>query len=176
MIVILLATALLSISNLASAEVLIPEYQISCSETQCTGFYKGPEFIGGDDVAHQLSNKISEAVGDKLKELYKSGAYTKVDFSTIKMITEGMGSGTVEYTVVIPLISVYARCEAYTSFDHVGGWNHSPALKSRKKQLSKVLLSGEKLAISNLKSTPEGLQEYWFQWKNKVTQLECAQK
>jgi len=176
MIIILLATALLSISNLASAELLIPEYQISCSETQCTGFYKGPEFIGGDDVAHQLSNKISQAVGDKLKELYKPGAYAKVDFSTIKMTTEGMGSGTVEYTVIIPLVLVNTKCEAYTSFDHVGGWNHSPALESRKKQLSKVLLSGEKLAISNLKSTPEGLQEYWFQWKNKVTQLECAQK
>jgi hypothetical protein len=32
-----------------------------------------------------------------------------------------------------------------------------------------------KLDISELKTTPEGLQEYWIQWKNKVTQAMCEE-
>ena len=76
-------------------------------------------------------------------------------------------------TLVIPFISVSEACDAYTSFDHVGGWNHAPALSARKKQLSKVLLKGESLDISDLKTTSEGLQEYWIQWKNKDVQADC---
>jgi hypothetical protein len=34
-------------------------------------------------------------------------------------------------------------------------------------------LKGEELDISKLKQTPEGLQEYWIQWKNKTKQKEC---
>ena len=44
--------------------------QIECSENGCEGTYDGPEFINGSDVAHQFSNKMTERVGDKLKELY----------------------------------------------------------------------------------------------------------
>ena len=84
-----------------------------------------------------------------------------------------MGSGNVIYKLSIPFIRVKEKCDSYTSFDHVGGWNHSPALTARKTQLKNVLMKGEKLAISNLKTTPEGLQEYWIQWKNKVTQASC---
>ena len=46
----------------------------------------------------------------------------------------------------------------------------------RKHQLTKALLPGESLDISKLKKTPEGLQEYWIQWKNKNTQAECIHK
>ena len=55
----------------------------------------------------------------------------------------------------------------------LGGLNHTPALNSRKKQLQSVLMDGENLVISRLKTTPEGLQEYWIQWKNKKIQAEC---
>lgn len=146
---------------------------IVCTERGCEGLYSGPEFIEGSDVAHQFSNKMSLEVGDKLKELYKKGRYCSVDFSKITMSTVGMGSGQVVYKLSIPFEPVKEKCEAFTSFDHVGGWNHKPALSERKAQLEGALMDGENLAISELKQTPEGLQEYWIQWKNKDLQAEC---
>ena len=147
---------------------------IECTDKQCSGSYVGVEFINTDDVAHQFSNRMSEKVGDKLKELYKSGNYSKVDFSKIKMSTKGMGSGNVVYKLTIPFKTVAEKCQAATSFDHAGGWNHAPELTLRKAQLKSVLLIGEKLDISELMQTPEGLQEYWIQWKNKEVQTLCA--
>jgi hypothetical protein len=116
---------------------------------------------------------MSRDVGDKLKELYTAGKYSMVDFSSIEMSTEGMGSGEVNYYLLIPFKRVENKCDAYTSFDHVGGWNHSPALKARKNALRNALLPGEELYISDLKKTKEGLQEHWIQWKNKKVQKEC---
>lgn len=147
--------------------------EIVCSSSACEGQYEGPEFVNGDDIAHQFSNRMSAAVGDQLKELYASQVYVKVDFDKIEMTTEGMGSGTVIYSLKIPFTPVPDSCDAYTSFDHVGGWNHSPALEARKQQLAKALMPGESLDISELKTTPEGLQEYWIQWKNKEVQKNC---
>ncbi len=89
------------------------------------------------------------------------------------MTTQGMGSGKVVYYLKIPFVRVNDPCEAYTSFDHVGGWNHSPGLEARKNQLKNALMPGHELDISELKTTPEGLQEYWIQWKNKITQSMC---
>jgi hypothetical protein len=34
-------------------------------------------------------------------------------------------------------------------------------------------MENHELNISELKTTPEGLQEYWIQWKNKETQSVC---
>tara|TARA_R110002012_G_scaffold9716_2_gene44816 strand:- start:244734 stop:245258 length:525 start_codon:yes stop_codon:yes gene_type:complete len=146
---------------------------IRCTDNGCSGSYTGAEFINGDDVAHQFSNTMSTAVGKKLKELYQGEKYRKVDFSSITMSTQGMGSGEVIYTLVIPFTTVNEPCDAYTSFDHVGGWNHTPALDRRKKELEEVTMTGHELEISKLKTTPEGLQEYWIQWKNKKTQVNC---
>lgn len=146
---------------------------ISCSGKGCHGVYDGPEFIDGSDIAHQFSNTMSGKVGDKLKELYALGRYSKVDFSRIKMTTKGMGSGHVVYELSIPFMIVEQKCDAYTSFDHVGGWNHKPALARRKEELKGVLMPDQILHVSDLKVTPEGLQEYWIQWKNKVTQSGC---
>jgi hypothetical protein len=146
---------------------------IECTDNNCQGQYEGAEFINGSDIAHQFSNKMSAAVGEKLKELFKRGEYSIVDFDNIIMTTKGMGSGNVIYYLKIPFKCVSTKCEAYTSFDHVGGWNHQPALEARKKQLKSALLDKQELNISELKTTPEGLQEYWIQWKNKVTQSMC---
>ena len=159
---------------LSQKDTLTESYEITCDDKGCRGAYQGPEFINGSDVAHQFSNKMSSRVGDKLKELYDNQQYSKVDFARVKMATPGMGTGTVTYHLDVPFIRVNEKCEAYTSFDHVGGWNHAPALKARKKQLQSALLEGEQLDISDLKKTPEGLQEYWIQWKNKSRQSDCA--
>jgi hypothetical protein len=146
---------------------------IECSNNECFGQYEGAEFLNGSDIAHQFSNKMSAEVGDKLKELFKLGVYSKVDFDNIIMTTKGMGSGNVIYYLKIPFKPVDTKCEAYTSFDHVGGWNHTPALGARVKQLENALIENQKLDISDLKTTAQGLQEHWIQWKNKVIQSMC---
>ena len=151
----------------------IEKSEIVCSDSSCNGIYIGPEFLNGSDIAHQFSNKICYSVGDKLKALYKTGKYAKVDFSRIVMTTVGMGSGKVTYKISIPLIRVKEKCMAFTSFDHVGGWNHAPALSARKEQLKSVLMKSDTLYISDLCRTKEGLQEYWIQWRNKDIQSEC---
>ncbi len=135
---------------------------IECTENGCRGTYKGAEFINGEDIAHQFSNKICNTVGNKLKEFYNENKYKKVDFTSIEMTTQGMGTGKVIYTLYIPFISVDSKCEAYTSFDHVGGWNHTPALNRRLKELEHVTMKGHSLEISKLNKTTEGLQEYWI--------------
>lgn len=152
----------------------VKKSEILCTDSRCDGIYIGPEFLYGTDIAHQFSNKICKCVGDRLKELYKAGKYSKVDFEKIRMTTEGMGSGKVTYKINIPFIRVEEKCQAYTSFDHVGGWNHEPGLSGRKAQLKRALMKNDTLYISPLMRTKEGLQEYWIQWKNKDLQAECG--
>lgn len=146
---------------------------ITCTDSHCSGTYNGAEFINKSDIAHQFSNTMSKIVGDKLKDLYAANKYVKVDFKNIEMSTIGMGSGQVAYYLFIPFKTVTTSCDAYTSFDHVGGWNHPPALQQRKTQLSLLLMKNEELNISTLKKTPEGLEEYWIQWKHKNLQKDC---
>ena len=148
-------------------------HQITCADSSCFGKYIGREFVNGSDIAHHFSNKRAEAVGDKLKELYNTHKFSKVDFENIQMSTKGMGTGKVTYELVIPFVRVSTKCTAYTSFDHSGGWNHYPAIKKRKERLNKVLLPGNSLNISELKTTSEGLQEFWIQWRNKDLQADC---
>ena len=173
-----LATFIMSLLTVACLCSLTNGYNhsIECSNDECQGQYEGAEFINGSDIAHQFSNKMSAVVGDKLKELFNKGEYSKVDFDNIEMTTKGMGSGNVIYYLKIPFKRVDTQCDAYTSFDHVGGWNHRPALEARKRQLKKVLMPNHELYISDLKKTPEGLQEYWIQWKNRITQSMCKIK
>ena len=172
-LVLLLIFAHSIFSNSSNGFLFQNDTQIECSENGCEGSYVGPEFVNRLDVAHQFSNTTSGEVGNKLKELYGKGDYCKVDLPNIIMTTKGMGSGNVIYTLKIPFIAVIEKCDAYTSFDHVGGWNHKPALERRKAELTSVLMDGQTFNISELKTTPEGLQEYWIQWKNKVTQSSC---
>ena len=150
------------------------DHHIECTDGACFGEYEGAEFVQGSDIAHQFSNHMSARVGDQLKDLFKRGLYSKVDFDQIEMSTEGMGSGNVVYYLKIPFVRVDEKCQAYTSFDHVGGWNHAPALEARKLQLQPALMEGDALDISALKVTPEGLQEHWIQWRNKHTQNMCV--
>ena len=162
------------ISNKKKLDVLVENlHEITCNDSSCFGKYFGKEFVNGSDIAHQFSNKMSKAVGEKLKELYHTNKFSKVNLSKIQMSTKGMGTGIVTYELNIPIIRVKTKCEAFTSFDHCGGWNHSPAIKTRKERLSKILLLGDSLDISPLNTTPEGLQEYWIQWRNNEIQAEC---
>ena len=153
----------------------------ACDENGCTGTYRGVEFVhpayieqlglNGEDVAHQYSNKISEYVGKKLKELFSKGIYVKVDFKRIELSTKGMGSDSnyVEYRIKIPFKKV-PKSQAMTAFDHCGGWGHPPELEQRKKDLLESpsnIVKNKKLYISPLTTTPEGLEEYWIQWQHR---------
>jgi hypothetical protein len=159
-------------------------YQIDtpiCTDNGCSGKYAGVEFVNkeyqyklgltGVDIAHNYSNLMCKYVGRKLKELYRAGKYSKVDFRNIKMTTKGMDDGDdyVEYTVSIPFKRVDNAYEAMTGFDHSGGWGHPPEIEKRKYQLlhtKKRIIKNKRLYVSGLKSTPEGLQEYWIQWRH----------
>jgi len=80
-----------------------------------------------------------------------------------------MGYGMVSYELSIPFQQVTEKCDAYTYFDHVGGWNHSPALKSRKEELQKLLRPNEDLNISDLKIIAEGLHNIGFNGRTKTS-------
>jgi hypothetical protein len=160
------------------------EFQIDtpvCADDYCQGRYKGVEFVSqsianklgltGTDIAHNYSNKIADFVGNKLKEMYRKGKYIKVDLKRIEMTTKGMDDGDayVEYRVKIPFMRVKNAKDAMTGFDHSGGWGHSPDLRKRKEELlngSRKIVKNNKLFISPLYKTPEGLEEYWIQWRH----------
>ena len=151
-----------------------PEYEITCMETGCSGTYTGPEFdrtkpINKQDIAHQFSNHMAKRVGDELKTLYKQKIYVKVDLSKIKMTTQDMNHiGNVVYTLEIPFISVKKPCDAFTAFDHRGGWGHN-ILESA---VRNVFRNKENLQLIE-KNTPEGLQEFWVQYQHKDYQSGC---
>ena len=100
--ILLLAFLFISTSGLSLFYPTQPESEITCTDEGCYGSYIGPKFIDGSDVAHQFSNSMSAAVGDKLKELFGNKLYSIVDFDNIKMTTKGMSSGHVTYTLEIP--------------------------------------------------------------------------
>lgn len=150
------------------------------SDSACFGTYRGVEFIdsrfiehfdlNGTDIAHQYSNKICEYVGKYLKKRFLEGAYLRVKLSKIKLVTKGMNDDDnyVEYSVFVP----FEKCtkeRAMTAFDHSGGWGHIPEIQKRKAQLltsPNKIVWRKKLFVSKLYKTPEGLQEYWIQWKH----------
>ena len=122
---------------------VIANTKIKCSDTGCFDTYNRPEFISESEIAHQFSNKMSKQVGDKLKDLYKNRKYSKVDFNNIRMSTKNMETGEVIYKLHTPFITVEKKYDSFTSFDHVGGWNHIPTLAAKKIQLNNLVIKGE---------------------------------
>ena len=153
---------------------------IVCTDSFCSLNYSGPEFTiqKGEiiDTAHRMSNLISGEVGKKLKSLFDKKKYAKVDLKKIRMTSIDMDNlGSVKLEIFIPFKRVKNPCEASTSFDHSGGWDHDPEIEERKKKLLGIAVC-EELEISPLIRTPENFQEYWIQWKHKEFQANCACK
>lgn len=179
---------LLNEQQTTTTSYVLPQGHVepTCTDAGCKGEYRGPQFLksDGSDVAHKYSNTMSNYVGIKLKELYNRGIYVKVDLKNIVMTADpvqyGENYNQTHVTIDIPFIKVKNKCDAYTSFDHVGGWGHTYKidLPSRETQLSSLLLPGETLDVSDLKMTDKNvstsLNEYWIQWKNKITQSDCV--
>ena len=180
---------LLNEQQTTTTSYVLPQGHVepTCTDAGCKGEYRGPQFLksDGSDVAHMYSNTMSNYVGIKLKELYNRGIYVKVDLKNIVMTADpvqyGENYNQTHVTIDIPFIRVKNKCDAYTSFDHVGGWGHTQInLSNRKTQLKSALLPGETLDVSDLKMTDKNgnvstsLNEYWIQWKNKITQADCV--
>ncbi len=147
----------------------VSDHEIICSENGCKGTYAGPEFVNNSDVAHQFSNQMSDKVGIKLKQLYDEGKYSKVDLSNIKMSTKNMDSkGNVIYSLEVPFIRTPDSCDAFTAFDHRGGWGH----KIKKEDVLEIFKNKDNLKIIEL-NTGEGLQEFWIQWRHETKQSDC---
>jgi len=147
---------------------------ITCNEFGCIGTYTGPEFDyskpkGKKDIAHQFSNKIADRVGNELKQLYRQNKFSKVDLENISMSTQDMnGAGNVIYKIHIPFVQVTDSCDAFTAFDHRGGWNH--IIKER--GVRKEFVNKKDVQLIE-KKTKEGLQEFWIQFKHKDYQSRC---
>ncbi|MDX1350418.1 MAG: hypothetical protein R3279_09235 [Putridiphycobacter sp.] len=142
---------------------------ITCNINGCEGTYSGPEFTNGSDVAHQFSNQMADRVGKQLKKLYSQGIYVKVALKQIIMNTKGMDhTGDVVYHLSIPFITVSDSCQAATAFDHRGGWGH----EITKAQALNPFKNKKGLSFIELK-TPEGLQEFWMQWRHEHWQQFC---
>lgn len=179
---------LLNEQQTTTTSYVLPQGHVepTCTDAGCKWEYKGPQFLKSDssDVAHKYSNTMSNYVGIKLKELYNRGIYVKVSLKNIVMtadpVQHGENYNQTHVTINIPFIRVKNKCDAYTSFDHAGGWGHTHRinLPDRESKLSTLLLPGETLDVSDLKITHknvnESLNEYWIQWKNKTTQSDCV--
>ena len=158
-----------SSSGNSAAYQPVKNHEITCSEEGCQGTYSGPEFTNLSDVAHQFSNHMAREVGIQLKELYDLGKYSKVNLSKIIMTTDGMNQlDTVTYTLNIPFIRTTDSCTAFTAFDHRGGWGH----QLKKEKVLEIFKSKGELDWIEL-NTPEGLQEFWLQWKHESKQKHC---
>ncbi len=162
-------TTLIWVVFLFASHIKAQNKEITCSDNGCRGVYRGPEFINGSDVAHQFSNHMSAKVGDQLKALYRKKKYVKVDLDNLTMTTKGMDNrGSVVYTLEVPFVQVSDSCKAFTAFDHRGGWGHKITLSS----VEHIFKEKNNLAIKEI-STPEGLQEFWVQWRHERWQPLC---
>ena len=167
-------TILLLLFTFLSCTGQKPEYEITCTETGCSGTYTGPEFdrskpAGKKDIAHRFSNHMATSVGDELKTLYKQKIYVQVNLEKISMTTKDKnGIGNVVYTLEIPFVSVKKPCDCYTAFDHRGGWDH----KILESTARNVFRNKKNLQLVE-KNTPEGLQEFWVQYQHMDYQSGC---
>jgi len=162
-------TVLIGLFFILNGQSKAQNNEITCSDYGCKGVYSGPELISGSDVAHQFSNHMSTKVGDQLKALYREKKYVKVDLKNIIMTTKGMDNrGNVVYALEVPFLHVSDSCEAFTAFDHRGGWGHKITLSS----VENTFKNKKNLTITELNS-PEGLQEFWVQWRHKNWQPNC---
>ena len=125
----------------ANESLVKPEKKLVlvCNDSFCKVNYYGPEFVtlNGEiiDTAHRMSNLISGEVGKKLKSLFDKKKYAKVDLKNIRMTSIDMDNlGSVKLEIFIPFKRVKNPCEASTSFDHSGGWDHDPEIEERKKK------------------------------------------
>ena len=167
------AARLLLVAVLCPFSTACADERVEVTPTAVRGRYEGREFITtaeaaalglrGNDVAHQLSNHVVDAVASELKRRADTGAPARVDLAAIRMTTAGMDNrGTVVYTVEVPLIAAN-ESPAATHFDHRGGWGHEGGDVDAWRGRIRARYGVEPECSPKIR-TPEGLVETWCQW------------
>lgn len=155
-------------------EILTCPYSIFLTDSLAVGVYEGPEFINGQDIAHQLSNAMANEIGAFLKQSFQQKKYLKIDFKNSKVLTETpyvlgeFPDSSVRYSIVFPLIQVASANQSFTGIEHRGSWIGKITEKDFKqwrKRMRESLVNGKD--EWHLFKTKEGFAEYWLQFQHK---------
>lgn len=149
-------------------------YHCQITNNEFFASYKGADFIGGEDIGHQLSNFVADSLGKYLKSEYQKGAYKKVDFKETVIQTLKYHPDSVYYTIKMPLKNVSA-CDAYTCIDHRGSWISlvRKTDSDLKEFISKISIEPNHKEEVQLFTTEFGLYEYWVQFRHPILQKNC---
>lgn len=151
-----------------------PIYSVKITSKNFYASYKGPDFVNGDDIAHQLSNFVADTLGKYLKSEFRDGKFKKLDFDKTIIKTLKNHPDTVFYTVNMPFQNV-SSCEAYTCIDHRGSWvnNKRKTDNDLKEFILSIQTSPNHKEEIKLFQTNSGLYEYWVQFRSTDLQKKC---
>jgi hypothetical protein len=151
-----------------------PIYKVKISSKHFFASYKGPDFVNGDDIAHQLSNFVADTLGKFLKSEYRKGRFKKIDFEQTIIQTKKNHDDSVYYTIKMPFLNVTA-CESFTCIDHRGSWvlNKRKTDSDLKEFLFSIQTTPNHKEDVKLFQTESGLYEYWVQFKSTELQKNC---
>jgi hypothetical protein len=162
------------LSHIKLQNITEPIYHSKISSNEFFASYKGPDFINGADIGHQLSNFVADTLGKHLKSEYKKGNYKKVDLKETEILTLKYHPDSVYYTIKMPLKNVSA-CEAFTCIDHRGSWISlvKKTDSDLKEFVSKISVEPNHKEEIKLFTTDFGLYEYWVQFRHPILQKDC---
>jgi len=149
-------------------------YHCKVTSSEFFASYKGPDFINGEDIGHQLSNFVADSLGKYLKSEFRKGEYKKVDLNETEIRTLKYHPDSVYYTIKMPLKTVSA-CEAFTCIDHRGSWISlvRKTDSDLKDFVSKISIEPNHQEEIKLFTTDFGLYEYWIQFRHPILQKGC---
>ncbi len=155
-------------------ERLQPIYNVKITSKNFYASYKGPDFVNGNDIAHQLSNFVADTLGKYLKAEYRKGQFKKIDFDKTIIKTLKNHPDSVFYTINMPFKNV-SSCEAYTCIDHRGSWvnNKRKTDNDLKEFVLSIQTSPNHKEEIKLFKTNSGLYEYWVQFRSTDLQKKC---
>lgn len=149
-------------------------YKVKITQKDFYASYTGPDFLNGEDIAHQLSNFVADTLGKYLKAEFKKGNFKKIDLEKTKIETNKNHPDSVYYTIYMPLSSV-TKCEAFTCIDHRGSWVRN--IKKTDNDLHEFITSISKSTNHKeeikLFQTSSGYYEYWVQFRHPILQENC---
>lgn len=149
-------------------------YYVKITSKNFYASYKGPDFVNGDDIAHQLSNFVADTLGKYLKSEFKKGKFKKLDFEKTIINTVKNHPDSVFYNLNMPFQNV-SSCDAYTCIDHRGSWvnNKRKTDNDLKEFVLSIQTSPNQKEEIKLFQTDIGLYEYWVQFRCTELQGNC---
>lgn len=149
-------------------------YKVKITKKDFFATYTGPDFLNGEDIAHQLSNFVADTLGKYLKAAFKKGNFKKIDFEKTKIETNKNHPDSVYYTIYMPFSSV-TKCEAFTCIDHRGSWvrNTKKTDNDLHEFVTSISKSTNHKEEIKLFQTTTGYYEYWVQFRHPILQESC---